>query len=133
VRRCTDDDVPWAMSLFKRRYPNRYDFETTESWVRNVVLRNPGLSLAVRTANAFLAAILIARPWLPADWECHVVAVYADFGHTWETVPLLKYSISWAKERKASSWRFQSDTGQRIGPLMKRIGAVEESHYKLEL
>jgi hypothetical protein len=116
-----------------RRYPNNYDAETSERWIREVVLRTPLLYSAWRTDDAFLIALLSLNPWLPNDIECHVVVTCADFGHVWQTVPLLKHSIKWAKERKAVSWTFYSDTEHDIAPLMKRIGARMMTRWRVDL
>lgn len=133
VRPLTLEDVPWLLDIGVRRYPNNYDPESTGRWIRNAVLPNTALYNAWRTNDAFLIALLSISPWLPNDIECHVVVTSADFGCIWQTIPLLRASIEWARSRKCVSWGFQSDTTHDIAPLMKRIGAKEISRYKIEL
>lgn len=133
VRPLTLEDVPWLLDIGVRRYPNNYDAESTGRWLRNTVLPNTALFNAWRTDDAFLVALLSLNPWLPNDIECYVVVTSADFGCIWQTIPLLRTSIEWAKSRKCVSWGFHSDTTHDIAPLMKRIGAKPLTRYKIDL
>lgn len=127
-------DVPWMHKIFKIRYPNNYDSISADTWMHETVLKMPTLFLAVRTEDAFLIAMLGNRPWLPNDFICHVVVVASDHGRIWQCPTLLRYSIDWARRRKAVIWNFQSDTEYDIAPLMKRVGIKEIApRYRLEL
>src|SRR3974377_1498329 len=57
-----EDDAPWLVYLCKNRYSHRYDQIGTEQWFRNVVLKQPGIFLAIRTQNAFLIALISFIP-----------------------------------------------------------------------
>jgi hypothetical protein len=120
--------------IFRRRYPNNYDAVSADAWMGEVVLKNTTLFYAIRNEDAFLVGLLSTTPWLPNDIEFQVIVTAAELGKAWRTLPLLRTSIDWAKYRKAVRWRFQSDTHNDIGPLMRRIGATEmEPRYKMEL
>jgi hypothetical protein len=128
------EDVDWVIAVGRTRYPNNYDGTTTGNWIRELVLRTPLLFQAIRTDHAFLISLLTASPWLPTDWEVHVIVTCCEHGHVWETMPLLRASVEWAKERKAKKWCFQSDTDNDIGPLMRRLKATQpEPRYTMEL
>lgn len=122
MRRVTRDDVPWVRSLFIKRFAN-YDVDSAESWYVNTVLANPVTWLAIRTDDAYLTAYMRQYPWLPARLECEVVTVCCDLGKIWQAFPLLRTSLEWARERKAASWGYSSDTDYDIGPLVRRLGA----------
>jgi len=120
--------------LFKRRYPNNYDAVTSDAWMSEVVLKAPKMFYAARTDDAFLVALITSPPWLPDDYEVYVTVVCADHGKVWQTLPLLRSSVEWARRRRAVSWHFQSDTLNDIGPLMRRLGAcVQKPRYKIDL
>jgi hypothetical protein len=118
--------------LFARRYSNRYDAETTENWMREIVLKSMMTFHAVRTDDALCISLLTSYPWLPADKEVYVTVLCADFGKIWQTVPLLRASIDWARRRGALRWRMQSDTENDIGPLLRRVGA-KQGHPRFEV
>jgi hypothetical protein len=117
------DDLPWLRRIFALRYAN-YDAEHTEAWFSTAVLQNPLAYYAVRTDDAFLIALLRPLPWLPNDFEAHIIVVCADIGKIWQVMPLLRASIDWARHRKAVAWHFQSDTMFDVAPLVRRLGAA---------
>jgi hypothetical protein len=119
----SSDDLPWLRRLYALRYAN-YDADHTEAWFVEQVLRNPLAYYAVRTDDAFLIALLRSLPWLPNEFEAHVIVVCADIGKIWQAVPLLRASLAWARHRKAASWQFQSDTMFDVAPLVRRLGAA---------
>lgn len=117
-----------------RRYPDEFDLDSTVTWMREIVLKNPLKFYAIRTDNALCISVMTETPWQPNNREISVVVVLADFTKVWETLPLLRASVNWARKRKAVSWRFQSDTEHDIGPLMQRLGAAEDRpRYQLKL
>jgi len=134
VRRVTYDDVPWVRELFKKRFHN-FDVETAEAWYRNVVLPNPMLWLPIRSTHGFLTAFLKSVPWLPDQKICTVITVCCDEGKVWQALPLLRYSIAWARHRGAASWEYESDRPEiDIGPLAKRLGMTSrEPRYCINL
>ena len=132
MRRITRDDLPWLHRVFRQRYDSHYDAMGAEGWLTETVLPNPALFYPVRNEHAFLIALLSVSPWLPADWSCFIVVVCAEPGHVWSALPRLRSSMEWARNRRAR-WRFNSDTENDIGPLMRRIGATEiEPRYSKE-
>lgn len=107
---------------------------TTEGWFRNVVLKTPMMFYPIRLANSFLIAMLSCVPWLPSDFDCHIICVCADDGHMWETAKLLRSSIEWARKRKCKSWNLTSDTDYDLAPMAKRVGADEQTpRYRIIL
>ena len=123
----TEDDVPWAMSIAKRRYADKWDFIATEMWFRNVVLKGPMVFLPIRSTDAFLVGMISVVPWTPTNWEANVVMLCADEDKMWQAVALARASIEWARQRKCSEWRISSETAIELGPIAKRLGAEELS------
>ena len=102
--------------------------------MREIVLKNPLKFYALRTDGALCISVMSETPWLPNKREVGVVVALADFTKVWETLPLLRASVNWARKRKAVIWRFQSDTEHDIGPLMQRIGAEpDRPRYQIQL
>jgi hypothetical protein len=129
----TEADAPWWFDLFKKRYSqSRYDTLTTYAWMTEFVLKDPKMFLPIRTDNALLIAIIHVVPWLLGS-EVQLVALIADEGAVWECPALLRASIEWANLRNAKRWRFSARTENDaiIGPLMRRIGAHEDSPHLL--
>jgi hypothetical protein len=124
VRRLEERDRPWLVDLCKRRYPPHYDAETSDAWLRNVVLKNPIQYYATRTRDAFQITNLTTTPWTPAFFKADIVFICADKGKAWQVLPLLKDSIQWARDRHAVAWRFETETEFDLAPIMKRLGAV---------
>lgn len=105
-----------------------------EAWFRNIVLRQPFTFLYVRTDDAFLVGVINIIPWQPGELEFMVALVYADDGCMWQAVKLLRFSIEWARKRKCADWRLSSETTRELGPIARRLGAVELSpRYSLRL
>jgi hypothetical protein len=121
------------MKIADLRYPPSYDRPGTEQWIRNAVLPNPIIWLPIRTNDAFLFANISVPPWLPTVIDVQVVVICADRGGIWQVPLLLKHSIEWARERKATKWHAQSDTEFDIGPLLRRVGAKLKPVYEVEL
>jgi hypothetical protein len=129
-----ESDLPWLKNLFGKKYPSGYDAIAAESWFRNIVLKQPMMFRPVRLANSFAISMLSCMPWLPSEFECHVVAVCADDGAMWECLRLLRDSVGWARLRKCSRWRLSSDTEHDLFNFAKRLGATEISpRFTLEL
>jgi hypothetical protein len=88
----------------------------------------------VRTPNAFCISMLSCLPWLPSEFETHVVFLCTDDGAMWEGVRLLRASIEWARKRKCVRWRVSSDTQYDLEMMARRVGAEEISpRYRIEL
>ena len=122
------------LELGDRRYPGRYDRLGTEMWVRNIVLKGPMMFLPLRTADAFLIAMISTTPWMPQAPEANVVLVCAEEGHMWEAIMLLRASIEWAKRRKCTLWRLSSETDFDLAPIAHKLGANEANvRYVLRL
>jgi|HubBroStandDraft_6_1064221.scaffolds.fasta_scaffold00529_23 hypothetical protein len=133
-RLLTEADIAWMLDLGRRRYSNRFDPMATEGWFRNIVLRAPLVFLPVRLDGAFLIAALNIIPWAPGELEANVVLVVADEGRMWQALELLRFSIDWAKMRRATEWRLTSETEVEFGPFARRLGANELSpRYCLRL
>lgn len=120
-------DLPWLRKLFGKKYDSSFDAITTEGWYKNIVLKNPLMFYPARTDNAFLIAMLANTPWLPNDFECHVVCVCAEDGAMWETMALLRSSIDWAKGRRCVRWMLAGDTAFDLAPMARRMNANEVS------
>jgi hypothetical protein len=129
-----EEDIPWLVFLCVKKYEKRFDRESTEGWYKNIVLKSPLLFLAARTDNAFCISMLSCMPWTPTEFEVNVIMLCADDGAMWETLPLLRYSIAWSRQRKCKIWRLCSDTVFDLKPLANRVGAREISpRYMLDL
>jgi len=121
-------------NLFGKKYPSGYDALAAEGWFMNTVLKNPLMFRPARMANAFAISMLSCMPWLPSEFECHVVALCADDNAGWEAMKLLRDSIAWARLRKCKRWRLSSDTEFDFAGLARRLGATEISpRFTLEL
>lgn len=130
----TENDLPWLISLGKKRYGAAYDYTTVENWYRNIVLKSPLMFHSARTQNAFAISMISCLPWAPSDFECNIVFICADDGAMWEAMKLLRDSVAWAKLRKCSCWKLSSDTETEIFAMAKRLGATEVSpRYTLRL
>lgn len=123
----SETDLPWLISLGKKRYGGDYDYVTVEGWFRNLVLKNPMMFHPIRLANSFMIGMLSCVPWLPSEFECSVVFICADDGAMWEAMKLMRASIEWAKLRKCKRWRFTSDTEYDLAPFARRLGVTEIS------
>jgi hypothetical protein len=121
----TENDIPWLVDLCKRRYSNKYDPVTTEGWFRNIVLKSPVIFNPSRMPNAFCISMLSLVPWLPSEIECSVIFICAEHGAHWEGMKLLRSSIEWARTRKSTVWKLQSDTDYDLSGMAKRLGATE--------
>jgi hypothetical protein len=133
-RLLTENDCGWMLDLGKRRYSNQFDFQATEQWYRNIVLKGPMMFWPMRTDNAFCIAMLSTTPWRPATPECNVTLVCAAENCMWEAVMLLRASIEWAKRRKCSLWRLSSETDFDLAPIAHKLGATEANvRYVLRL
>ena len=124
-RLLTENDVPWLINLGIRRYPNNYDPQTTENWLRNQVLKQFITFFATRTENACQISMLSLAPWTPAEPECNLVTSVAEEGHMWELIRLIRGSIEWARRRKCVLWRMSSDTSYDYQMIAKRLRAEE--------
>ena len=134
LRLIREEDIPWALEIAKRRYADEWDFLGAEMWFRNIVLKSPMVFLPIRSADAFLIAMVSVVPWLPARWEANIVVFCADDGKMWQGLALLRASIAWARQRRCVEWRLSSDTDMELGPLAKRLGAEELSpRYRMRL
>jgi hypothetical protein len=122
-----DDDTDWMIRLGVKRYPPEYDPIGTEQWFRNIVLKSPMLFFPYRSENAFIIGMISCLPWLPAEFECNVIAACADDGAMWQVFPLLRASVDWARKRKCNTWRIVSETEFDFCQIAKRIGATEVS------
>jgi hypothetical protein len=122
-----EDDIAWMHDLAKRRYSDKYDFITTEGWMRNIVLKGPLMFNASRLHNAFCVSMLSLVPWLPSVVECNVVFICAEQGCMWEAIKLLRSSIEWGRIRRCSIWRLSSDTDYDLKMIASRLGAEEIS------
>ena len=130
----SENDLPWLHFLFRKKYDNRFDPIATEGWFRNIVLKTPMMFYPVRLRNSFLIGMLSTMPWLPAEFDCHIVAICADDGAGWESMRLLRSSIEWARSRKCRYWRMNSETEYDLEPMAKRLGANEISpRFNIEL
>ena len=130
-----EDDIPWMVGLAKRRLGNHdFDLLSAEGWVRNIVLKQPMVFLPIRSADAFLIAIVSCIPWSPAKLECNVALVYAEEGHMWEAVALIRESIAWGRRRGCHEWHVSSESVFDLGPIAKRVGADEcPPRYRVRL
>jgi hypothetical protein len=113
--------------LCRKRYSSRYDPMSTEMWFRNNVLKNPLLFFPIRTDHAFTISTLHIWPWLPSEYECHMMMICADDDAMWEVVTLLRATIEYARKRKCVCWRVTSETDFDLTPIAQRLGAREES------
>jgi len=129
-----EQDIPWALDLGRRRYGERFDVIATEGWFRNLVLKGPMVFLPIRTADAFLVAMVTVLPWFPADWECNVILICAEEGALWQACALARVSIDWARKRRCVEWRISSETEFSVQPIARRVGAEElTSRYRKSL
>lgn len=129
-----EDDFPWLRHMFATGYPEHFSAEDTEQWMREVVIKSPLRFRAQRTANALCISLITEYPWQPNRREVIVLSLIADNGRVWETLPLLRDSIAWARRREAKCWRLATDMGQDFAPLMKRLGVPNDTPcYKLDL
>ena len=139
LRRIEKRDRPWLVDLCKRRYSHIYDAGTADAWLLNVVLPNPIQFYATRTANAFQVTNLTTTPWTPQKFKADIVFICADRTSpegksVWETLSLLRDSIQWARDRRASAWQFETETEHDLKPLMQKLGAKEITpRYRLTL
>lgn len=118
-----ESDLAWALPLFRKRYPQRYDQDGAEGWFRNIVLKAPLLFYPARTDHAFVITMQSSLPWLPSEWTADVVATCAEEGAMWEVVQLLRRSVEWSRQRRLTIWRICSETDYDIEPLARRMGA----------
>jgi len=124
--------MPWMRRLFARRYPNNFDAAGTEQWMAEVVLKAPLRFNAIRTDDALCISLVTEVPWLPTEREVSVVVILADHGAVWQTIPLLRASIEWARYRQASAWRFHSNMPAHCTALARRVGVpLDVPHFKL--
>ena len=130
----TPDDAAWMIALGRKRYPLNYDGIAADSWFCEIVLKSPLMFFAARTEHAFCISMLTCNPWTPAEFETHVVALCSDDGWMWETLPLLRASIEFARRRKCARWNIVSETQFDLGPLAMRVGAKQKTpRYTLDL
>ena len=121
LRRIGFDDVPWTLSLAHKRYRS-FDPGLTLTWLI-AIIRSP-TALAIRSDHAFVIVTITTSAWWPDEPECHTMFVCAAAGHHWETVKLLRQSISWARGRGCVRWWFSSETDCNIEALALRVGAA---------
>jgi hypothetical protein len=122
------------VDLCKRRYAHNYSAESADAWLTNVCLKNPIQYYATRTADAFQITNLTTTPWTPARFAADIVFVCADANKTPQVIMLLRDSIQWARDRKASVWRFETETEYDLKSIMMRLGVKEITpRYRLEL
>ena len=130
----TENDIEWMQRLGAKKYHVQYDPKTTEAWFRNTVLKSPLMFYATRLRSSFCVSMLACVPWLPNDFECHVVLACADDGAMWEVMKLLRDSIRWARFRKCKIWRLSSDTENDFAAIARRLGVTEISpRFSMEL
>jgi hypothetical protein len=118
-------DLPWLRYLCAKRYPERFEPDSTAQWYLNIVLKNPMLFLPCRTENAFLIQMISVLPWFPGEFQCNVVFIAADEGFMWEAVKLCRYGIEWARKRRCTDWRLNPDADFDLAAMAKRFGADE--------
>jgi hypothetical protein len=123
----SETDLQWLEYLFRKKYSSQYDHGTTRNWYVNTVLKSPLMFYPIRLDNSFAISMLSCVPWLPNDFECHVVACCADDGAMWEVIRLLRDSIRWARYRKCKVWRLSSDTENDLANIARRMGVTEIS------
>lgn len=120
-------DIPWAVSLARRRYPGHYDFAAGEDWFRSVVFKNPHLYHACRTDHAFMITLLSANPWRPRDLEATVVMFCAEKKRVWDVIALARASLAWAKLSGCGLWAIHTDLERDITPIIDWLGVVKHS------
>lgn len=128
MRLLSEDDLPWLIQVSRKRYAAKFDEEATIGWFRNICLKAPLLFHPIRTDHSFCITMLTVMPWLPTEWEAHVIFICADHHAGWEALKLLRASVDWARRRKAAVWRICSETDYDLTPLARRLGAEELSH-----
>lgn len=134
MRLLVEDDLPWLHYLFGKRYPRRYDQDTTERWFKQAVITNPLNFYAARTDDAFLVALVAVLPWIPSEPEVNVVGVCAEEDSAWQVVRLLRASIDWSIKRNAARWRISTDTGYDLSSMALRVGARQiRPRYEIDL
>jgi hypothetical protein len=100
----------------------------------NVVLKAPNQFYATRTADAFQVTNLTCTPWAPKRFTADIVFIAANGNKVWQAFALLKDSISWARDRRATQWRFETETDHDLGIIMRKLGVREITpRYRLEL
>jgi hypothetical protein len=130
MRHMTRADLPWAYALCKRRYPSRFDADTTAAWFVNLVLSNPLQFLAIRSDHAFVIAHLEAMPWTARELEVSVMFTCVEEdarGAVFEALELHRQSMEWGRARNAVRWHLWSDTSFDLGPMAKRLGCEAAS------
>lgn len=117
--------MPWMLKLTERRF-GTFDTIGAEGWFTGSVLQQHGMYLPIRTADAYLIALVNAMPWAPTDLEVVVLLLVTDEDAVWQGVQLLRASIAWARSRGVAHWRYYWDHGN-AGILARRVGAKPDT------
>jgi hypothetical protein len=123
VRLLTEDDVPWIVSLGKRRYPIAFDAFSAEMWFRNIVLKGPLIFFPARTDHAFTICMIITDAWLPGLRICNNLLLNSEEGAVWEEIALMRAAVEWARKRQCAEYRIWSDAEVDLSAVAVRVGA----------
>ena len=123
VRLLTEDDVPWIVSLGKRRYSTAFDAFSAEMWFRNIVLKSPLMFFPARTDHAFTICMIITAAWLPGLRICNNLLLNSEEGAVWEEIALMRAAVEWARKRQCAEYRIWSDTEVDLSAVAVRVGA----------
>ena len=124
IVQCGHGDIPFLVRLARETYP-AFDTAAATRWL-DKVLPNPD-ALILRTGSAAVVALSGSPPWQPSERQCHILFVLGAERAVWDCVRLLRATQQWARDGGCSLWRFGSDTPTDVGPLARRVGAVEDS------
>jgi hypothetical protein len=123
VRLLTEDDLPWLVTLGKRRYSIAFDAFSTEMWFLNNVLKSPLIFFPARTDHAFTICMIITDAWLPGLRICNNLLLNSEEGAVWEEITLMRAALEWARKRQCAEYRIWSDTAVDLTAVAVRVGA----------
>lgn len=123
VRRVTEEDIPWGMSIAATRYPGR-DPQRALQYVR-WCLNNPNC-IVLRGSASFGVASVSMKYGFEKRARLDILAAEHGNRAVVEVLQIVRAMVRWAALQGAEGYfRIDADTGVDFGPLARRLGGHE--------
>ena len=130
IRRATEIDRPFVMELVKEKYPDRY--AQGIPYV-NWCLNNPDRLVAVGP-HSFGVASAMWHYGFQRRGGISILCCRPVAGASFEIVRMVRFMLDWAKAVGCEGdFTLVEDTGVDFGPLVRRLGGVSRTVWRIPL
>jgi len=124
IRPATEADFDRIIGMARAVYADDFDEQATRQWGLEA-LRSPKVLIAVGERGFGVAGV--SAPFYAPRRLRGIMMFLASTGAAgYEPCAILRYMVTWAKERGAVSFAFGEETGVNLEPLARRVGASKD-------